>query len=83
MPRENQINMRQCAICGKGSIIRGKRKLLRGHYNPTSRSRKYPNLQWVRLPSPAAQARGGQAKVQGVRKRICTNCLKSLHKKRS
>lgn len=59
--------MRQCAICGRGSIIGGKRKLLRGHYNPTSTSRKYPNLQW--------------AKVSGVRKRMCTRCLKGLHKK--
>ncbi|OGY97903.1 MAG: hypothetical protein A2681_00930 [Candidatus Liptonbacteria bacterium RIFCSPHIGHO2_01_FULL_56_18b] len=59
--------MRQCTICGKGSIIRGKRKLLRGHYNPTSSSRKYPNLQY--------------AKVDGVRKLICTSCLKNLHRK--
>ena len=58
--------MRQCAMCGKGSVIRGKRKLLRGHYNPTSTSRKYPNLQW--------------AKVNGKRMRICTQCMKGLHK---
>lgn len=54
--------MRHCELCGKGSIIRGKRKLLRGHYNPTSTSRKYPNLQWGR--------------VGGTRMRICTNCMK-------
>ena len=48
------------------SIIVGKRKLLRGHYNPTSTSRKYPNLQW--------------AKVDGVRMRICTQCMKKVHK---
>lgn len=58
----HHISMRHCELCGKGSIIRGKRKLLRGHYNPTSTSRKYPNLQWAR--------------VQGVRMRICTNCMK-------
>ena len=58
--------MRRCSLCGKGSRIVGKRRLLRGHYNPTSKSRKYPNLQW--------------AKVKGVRKLICTNCLKTLHK---
>ena len=27
-----------------------KRKLLRGHYNPVNRYRKYPNLQWSALP---------------------------------
>ncbi|MBU6500222.1 MAG: 50S ribosomal protein L28 [Patescibacteria group bacterium] len=58
--------MRKCSICGKGSKIVGHRILLRGHYNPTSKSRKYPNLQW--------------AKVDGVRKFICVQCLKTLHK---
>ncbi len=59
--------MRQCTSCGKGSVIGGKRILLRGHYNPTSTSRKYPNLQY--------------AKVNGVRKLICTNCIRTMHRK--
>ncbi|RJQ29935.1 50S ribosomal protein L28 [Candidatus Parcubacteria bacterium] len=59
--------MRQCAVCGKGSVIRGKRRLLRGHYNPTGTSRKYPNLQW--------------AKVGGTRKRVCVRCMKKLGRK--
>lgn len=59
--------MRKCAICGKGSIVRGGRKKLRGRYNPTPKKRKYPNLQG--------------AKVHGVRKKICTSCLKKLHRK--
>ncbi len=58
--------MRQCAICGKGSVIRGKRSFLRSHYNPTSTSRKYPNLQY--------------AKVAGARKLICVQCLRSISK---
>ena len=45
----------------------GTRKLLRGHYNPTNWSRKYPNLQKSRLPS-------------GERALVCTQCLKGLHK---
>jgi len=53
-----------CPICKKGSVIMGTRRLLRGHYNPTKRSRKYPNLQWARLSS------GGRVK-------ICTRCLKA------
>jgi hypothetical protein len=44
----------------------GARRLLRGHYNPVNWSRKYPNLQY--------------AKVNGVRKLICTNCLKTQSK---
>ncbi|RJP43601.1 hypothetical protein C4587_02895 [Candidatus Parcubacteria bacterium] len=62
--------MRQCKLCGRGSITRGKqRKLLRGHYNPTGTERKYPNLQW--------------AKVNGVRKRICARCMKRLAHRKS
>lgn len=59
--------MRKCALCGKGSVIGGKRKLLRGHYNPTKTERKYPNLQWGRLPD-------------GTRAKICTECLRTLAK---
>jgi ribosomal protein L28 len=59
--------MRQCEMCGKGSVIRGHRKLLRGHYNPTSTSRKYPNLQF--------------AKVNGKRALICTACIRTITKK--
>ncbi len=43
------------------------RVLLRGHYNPTGKTRKKPNLQW--------------AKLDGKRVRICTDCIKTLSKK--
>lgn len=42
------------------------RVLLRGHYNPTTKGRRYPNLQW--------------AHVAGKRLKICTDCIKTLHK---
>jgi len=29
----------------------GKRNLLRGKYNPTQKIKKYPNLQWTKLPN--------------------------------
>ena len=45
----------------------GTRRLLRGHYNPTTKSRKYPNLQF--------------AKVGGVRKLICVQCIRTLNRK--
>ncbi|TSC88781.1 MAG: Uncharacterized protein G01um10143_838 [Parcubacteria group bacterium Gr01-1014_3] len=60
--------MRRCAICGKGSLMAGTRKLLRGHYNPTNWTRKHPNLQKARLPS-------GESAL------ICTKCMKKLHTK--
>ncbi|MEK7560080.1 MAG: L28 family ribosomal protein [Patescibacteria group bacterium] len=56
--------MKECFICGKGSQISGTRVLLRGNYNPTTRSRKYPNLQWATL-------------LSGKRVKICTGCLKA------
>lgn len=55
---------RICDICGKGSMIITPRKLLRGNLNPTSKQRKYPNLQTLR--------------VQGGKLKVCTRCLKTL-----
>lgn len=59
--------MRQCKLCEKNSKMVGHRKLLRGHYNPTNWSRKYPNLQKKRLPN-------------GTRALICAQCIKTLSK---
>jgi len=58
-------NMRHCTICKKGSRMGGKRVLLRGHYNPTDWSRKYPNLQKTKLPT-------------GERVLACTKCIKRM-----
>ncbi|MFA5098786.1 MAG: 50S ribosomal protein L28 [Candidatus Paceibacterota bacterium] len=56
--------MKQCAICGKGSIIRGARKKLRSNYNPTPKKKKQPNLQWMKS-------------ADGGRVLACAKCLKS------
>ncbi|HVZ11101.1 MAG TPA: hypothetical protein VG941_01640 [Candidatus Paceibacterota bacterium] len=42
------------------------RKLKRGHYNPTVKSKRYVNLQWAR--------------VDGKRIKLCTDCIKTLAK---
>ncbi|BCX16008.1 MAG: hypothetical protein KatS3mg098_237 [Candidatus Parcubacteria bacterium] len=60
--------MRECEICKKGSIVARRRHKLRGKYNPTPQSRRYPNLQKVRLPN-------------GKRVLACTQCIKTLAKK--
>lgn len=59
--------MKHCLLCGKGSIMAGTRKLLRGHYNPTNWSRKYPNLQKTTLAD-------GQSVM------ACTRCRRTLVK---
>jgi len=59
-----------CPICNKGTLMVGKRNLLRGEHNPTKKKRKYPNLQWATL-------------LSGKRIKICTSCMKKdLHIKR-
>lgn len=59
--------MKACEICGKGSQMQGKRKLLRGHYNPVNWSRKFPNLQ--------------RARIGGTRVKACTGCLRTINRK--
>ena len=59
--------MRQCEICGKGSILRAARIKLRGNYNPTPKKRKSPNLQPMRL--------------LGRRVTACVKCSKTIAKK--
>ena len=57
---------RTCELCGKGGMIITPRKLLRGNLNPTTKHKKLPNLQTLRLE-------GGKLKV-------CTRCLRTLKK---
>jgi ribosomal protein L28 len=60
--------MKTCSICDKGYFVGGTRKLLRGHYNPTSDSRKKPNLQWATIPGKPG------------RFKVCAKCLKLIKK---
>jgi ribosomal protein L28 len=59
--------MKNCEICGKTSRMVGTRILLRGHYNPTNWSRKYPNLQKTTTP-------------KGEKVVACTNCIRTFGK---
>jgi len=58
---------RRCTICGKKSMVAVVRKKLRGKYNPTTKKRKYPNLQWVYLPN-------------SKRVKACAKCIKATGK---
>ena len=58
-----------CTICGKGSMMGRHYKKLMSKYNPTPMKRKYPNLQWLNLPS-------------GKRVLACTKCIKKQGKQK-
>jgi ribosomal protein L28 len=56
-----------CTICGKKSAMATVLVKLRGKYNPTAKQRRYPNLQWAKLPS-------------GKRVLACAKCIKRISK---
>ncbi len=69
---------KKCAICKKGSRVFGVKKKLRGKYNPTVKRRKYPNLQWLRVPSDIKQKK--YKPFAGQKILTCTKCIKKLEK---
>jgi len=71
---------KQCAICGKGSLMARRLKKLRGKYNPTKKIRRYPNLQWVRVPIDIEKKK--YKKFAGKRILACTKCIKAMGKRK-
>lgn len=55
-----------CPICDKSSRMVGKysNSVRATKFNPCGNRRKYPNLQWARIPN-------------GPRIKICTKCMKA------
>jgi ribosomal protein L28 len=70
----------KCSICGKTSTLVWQKKKLRGKYNPTTKVRRYPNLQWVRLTSGLRPPKLAMAREGGKRVKACTKCIKALGK---
>ncbi len=71
--------MKQCAICGKKSKIVWRRVQLRAtKFNPTSKRRQYPNLQWVLVPPDIKKRK--YRKFAGKRILACTKCIKAMGK---
>ena len=68
-----------CTICGKKSMMVQKLKKLRGKYNPTIKKRKYPNLQWLRVPADIKKK--AYKNFAGKRVLACTKCIKTLGKR--
>jgi len=71
---------KKCAICEKKSIMAWKLKKLRGKYNPTVKNKKYPNLQWVKIPSDIDKP--NYKPFAGKRILACAKCIKALGKQK-
>ena len=54
-----------CLICQKGSQVGGgySNRVRATKFQPTGLRRRYPNIQWARIPN-------------GPRIKICTSCMK-------
>lgn len=70
---------RKCPICKKGAKMAAKRIKLRGKYNPTTKRKQFPNLQWVKIPLEIQKE--PFKKFAGKRILACTRCIKRLLKK--
>ena len=72
---------KQCAVCQKGSLLFGRYNKLRGKYNPAPKVRKYPNLQWFRVPKNPQEISSKKFRpFAGQRILACAKCIKSLGK---
>jgi len=53
-------------------------KKLMSRYNPTPKKRKYPNLQWVRVP--VGIKKKAYKEFAGKRVLACAKCIKAMGK---
>ena len=58
---------KRCSVCGKKYSVRVKWKKIKSKYDPVSKKRKYPNLQWATLDN-------------GKRIKACAKCIKTMNK---
>jgi len=71
---------KECLVCKKTSHNFRKLNKLRGKYNPSTKKRRYPNLQWTRVPLGVKNKKFKE--FEGKRILICTKCIKTLSKKK-
>lgn len=69
---------KQCAICAKKGRMMGRRKKLRGKYNPTTKRKQKPNLQWLKVPFEIKKK--AYKEFAGKRVLACVKCIKALGK---
>jgi len=79
--KTNIMAEKTCTICGKKSGMSVTLVKLRGKYNPTNKVRKYPNLQWVKLPSRSGVSASQKTlATRGKRVLACAKCIKRMSK---
>jgi len=71
---------RKCTICGKTSTLVWRLVKLRGKYNPVTKRRVRPNLQWVWIPIGIKKEK--YKKFAGKRILACTKCIKAMGKRK-
>ena len=71
---------KECQICGKKGIMVWRRIKLRGKYNPTTKRKQKPNLQWVKIPLDTKKL--AYKKFAGKRILACAKCIKTLGKRK-
>ena len=69
---------RVCPICQKRSQVFIGLNKFRGKYNPSTKRRRKPNLQWAQIP--VDEKRKAYNDFRGKRVKICAKCLKTLSK---
>jgi ribosomal protein L28 len=70
--------MKKCAICQKEPKSVFRLVKLRGKFNPTTKRKVRPNLQWVKIPIGIKKE--PYKKFAGKRILACTKCIKALAK---
>lgn len=69
---------RKCSICEKQRVLAWRIIKSRSKYNPTIKVKKYPNLQWVRVPADVKKKH--YKDFAGKRVMVCTKCMKDIYK---
>ncbi|MDP4009197.1 MAG: hypothetical protein Q8P71_02125 [bacterium] len=67
----------QCLLCEKNGVNVWRRVKTISRYNPTSKRKQKPNLQWLALPPEVTEKAGLPTKT---RVRACAKCIKAFGK---
>ncbi len=72
--------MKQCQICAKKRNLARRLNKLRGKYNPTTKRKQKPNLQWINVPIGIKNSLFKD--FVGKRALLCAKCIKTIGKEK-